>query len=165
MTLDRDNWTKAVLNCNCNHAWMTWCLLLQIVVQIGQRMSSGKDNSCRVPMITKHHINITYLKWIPHFGVEKQIYHNPDIFISVSHRELAPIGIESIGLWYIRTKYINFLMGHTRYVWVSYPTIRWDLLRLLSLTPSMIGLYSALNPSAGSILSPNRGGKWMLVLN
>ena len=42
-------------------------------------------------------------------------------FISESHREVAPLGLEFIGLWFICTKYINFLMRHTHHMHPSYP--------------------------------------------
>ena len=57
-------------------------------------------------------------------------------FISESHREVAHLGLESIELGPIRTKYIDFLIIHTQHMYPSYPTIRWPLLSLLSGNPS-----------------------------
>ena len=59
------------------------------------------------------------------FGFQKQIYHISDIFKSGSLHDVARLGSEFIGLWFIFTKYINFLTRHTHHVWPSYPTISW----------------------------------------
>ena len=44
-------------------------------------------------------------------------------FMIESHREVPLIGLESIELWCIRTKYIDFLTRHTQHVCTSFPTI------------------------------------------
>ena len=44
-------------------------------------------------------------------------------FINELHLVVARIGLESIGLWFICTKYINFLMIHTQHMYTSYPDI------------------------------------------
>ena len=52
----------------------------------------------RVSVDTKHHTHTTYLKWRPHFWVQKQIYHNSDCFVGGSLHEVVDLGSEFIGL-------------------------------------------------------------------
>ena len=61
---------------------------------------------------------------VSHLPLHKeQIYHISDIFKSGSLHDVARLGSEFIGLWFICTKYNNFLMRHTNNMHPSYPTI------------------------------------------
>ena len=68
-------------------------------------------------------------------------------FISESHREVAPLGLEFIGLWFICTKYINFWMRHTQHMYPSYPTITHRNTPCVSSNPSnmIFSLFSTSN--------------------
>jgi len=61
-------------------------------------------------------------------------------FISESHREVAYLGLESVELGPIRTKYIDFLMTHTQHMYPSYPTVRRLLPPRFSWSPSNMSL-------------------------
>ena len=52
------------------------------------------------------------------------VYHNSVVFSNEYRREVLYLGLESIELGPIRTKYLNWMMRHTYYVCVSYPIVR-----------------------------------------
>ena len=66
-------------------------------------------------------------------------------FMIESHREVALIGLESIELWFIRTKYIDFLTRHTQHMYTSFPNINYSFSPLLSWNPSKHDLQIVLN--------------------
>ena len=79
-------------------------------IPILSALLNGGINSSRVPVNTKHHTTIVYRKWRPHFWAQNRIITILVVFISGSHREVALLGLEFIGVWFICTKYIIFFM-------------------------------------------------------
>ena len=71
-------------------------------------------------------------------GLKNRIITILVVFISGSHREVAPLRLEFIGLWFICTKYINFLMSHIHDMYPSYPTITHSNWPQVSWTPSSL---------------------------
>ena len=61
-----------------------------------------------------------------------------DLYIFAIHSEytrvVAALGFSFIGLWYIRTKYLNLMVKHTYYVCATYLTVRLAQLCVLSVT-------------------------------
>ena len=70
------------------------------------------------------------------------------VFASRSLHEVVKLGPEIIELWFIRTKYLNWMMRRTHHVCDSYLIIRLTQLYTLSVTPVKFyagGRYKLLN--------------------
>ena len=77
------------------------------------------------------------------------IHHHVVIFfVHEFHLAVARLGLESIELWSIGMKYLNFMMKHTYYVCASYLIVRLAQLSLFSVTTVKLyagGHYKFLN--------------------
>ena len=73
---------------------------------------------------------------------ENMADNNFYVFASEYHREVARIGLESIELWYIRTKYLNFIFYDYTYVSCVFSYIIVKLAQLFLKSVTILKLYA-----------------------
>ena len=64
------------------------------------------------------------------------------VFASVCIHHVVALGFSFIGFWSICMKYMCFSTRYVTHVWSTHPSIRWQLVPLLSWTPSKQDCYT-----------------------